>query len=99
MVRTLAAALCLCLGLAVAAPSTALADNNQQDRMKACNEKATGKKGDDRKAFMSKCLKGEPAEAEKAVTPQQQKMKDCNKKAEGMKGDARKKFMSECLKG
>ncbi|HEX6592672.1 MAG TPA: PsiF family protein [Moraxellaceae bacterium] len=30
----------------------------QQQRMKDCNDKATGKKGDERKAFMSSCLKG-----------------------------------------
>jgi hypothetical protein len=30
----------------------------QQERMKACNVKATDMKGDDRKKFMSDCLKG-----------------------------------------
>ena len=29
----------------------------QQERMKTCNVDATGKKGDERKAFMSECLK------------------------------------------
>ena len=29
----------------------------QQERMKTCNADATGKKGDERKAFMSECLK------------------------------------------
>jgi hypothetical protein len=29
----------------------------QQDKMKQCNKDATGKKGDERKAFMSTCLK------------------------------------------
>ena len=32
------------------------AANSQQDKMKACNAQATGKKGDERKAFMSDCL-------------------------------------------
>jgi hypothetical protein len=33
----------------------------QQDKMKKCNADASAKslKGDDRKAFMSECLKGE----------------------------------------
>ena len=31
---------------------------SQQDKMKACNGKAGDKKGDERKAFMSECLKG-----------------------------------------
>jgi len=91
MIRLLAAALCLALA------SPAFADNAQQDRMKACNEKAKGMKGDDRKVFMSKCLKGEEAAPAK-LTPQE-RMKDCNKKAEGKKGEERKTFMSECLKG
>ena len=29
----------------------------QQEKMKVCNKKAEGKKGDERKAFMSDCLK------------------------------------------
>lgn len=34
------------------------AQKAQQDKMKACNEKAADKKGDDRKAFMKQCLSG-----------------------------------------
>jgi hypothetical protein len=30
----------------------------QQEKMTACNKKAGEKKGDERKAFMSECLKG-----------------------------------------
>lgn len=30
----------------------------QQERMKSCSKQATGKKGDERKKFMSACLKG-----------------------------------------
>jgi hypothetical protein len=89
MIRTLAAALCL----AFAAP--ALAAGGQQQVMKDCNVKAADLKGADRKAFMSKCLKGEDA----APVTQQQKMKDCNAKAGDMKGADRKAFMSKCLKG
>jgi hypothetical protein len=63
--------------------------------MKECNAKAEGKKGDERKAFMSACLSGKEA----APMTQQEKMTACNKKAGGMKGDERKAFMSKCLKG
>lgn len=48
---------------ALAAPllvaSPAMAENAQQNKMKQCNADATasGKKGDERKAFMSSCLK------------------------------------------
>lgn len=34
------------------------AQKKQQERMKDCNVKAEGKAGDDRKKFMSTCLKG-----------------------------------------
>lgn len=69
----------------------------QQQRMADCNQQASGKSGDERKAFMSACLKGESS----AATTQQQKMKTCNADAskKSLKGDERKAFMSNCLKG
>ena len=77
------------------------AQKKQQTRMKECNERAADKKGDERKKFMSACLKGgsgaQPTKAQKA---QQDRMKACNKQASDkkLKGDERKKFMSSCLK-
>ena len=75
----------------------------QQERMKACNQKAGDKKleGDARKSYMSSCLKGEEPGASDKQKAQQQKMKDCNKQAadKKVKGDERKSFMSSCLKG
>ncbi|MBD9471837.1 PsiF repeat family protein [Achromobacter sp. ACM01] len=84
-----------------AAPATAKTPTPQQQRMADCNKSAEGKKGDDRKAYMSSCLKGETAAPAKELTPQQQKMKDCNAKASSQQltGDKRKTFMSTCLKG
>jgi psiF repeat len=68
----------------------------QQEKMASCNKEAADKslKGDDRKKFMSECLRA-------AKMSQQEKMKACNKDAgeKALKGDERKKFMSECLKG
>jgi len=70
----------------------------QQNKMTTCNADASAKllKGDDRKAFMSTCLKAAPAPA----ATQQEKMKTCNATAgtQSLKGDARKAFMSDCLK-
>lgn len=64
----------------------------QQTKMTTCNADATAQalKGDERKAFMSKCLTATP----------QQRMKTCNATASTreLKGDARQAFMSECLK-
>ena len=82
------------------APSEA--QKKQQERMKDCNIKAEGKSGDERKQFMSSCLKGQDAAGKgptAAQKKQQERMKDCNIKAEGKSGDERKKFMSSCLKG
>ena len=101
-----------CLGFAFAVSATAFA-GPQQEKMKGCNAEAKGMKGDERKAFMSKCLKkdyvlkADAAKAEaKPAAPvakptQQDKMKSCNAdaKTKNLKGDERKKFMSSCLKG
>ena len=92
------------LGLSMSLGMAHAADKEktpQQQKMAACNKDATGKKGDERKAFMKSCLSAKPAaEAAKAPT-QQEKMKTCNAdaKTKALKGDERKKFMSECLKG
>ena len=75
-------------------PTTTLTP--QQQKMKDCNAQAGDKKGDERNAFMSNCLKATP---EPAKMTQQEKMKACNVKAGEKKGDERKSFMSECLKG
>ncbi|MGF6396979.1 hypothetical protein ABH905_000645 [Pseudomonas frederiksbergensis] len=83
--------------------SQGFAATAQQNKMTTCNAEATAKslKGDERKAFMSTCLKAAPAaDAAKPMTPQQEKMKTCNATAatQALTGDARKAFMSDCLK-
>ncbi len=85
-------------GALVAAPAfgadtKAAAPNPQQERMKACNEQAGDKKGDDRKAFMKTCLSNKPA------AKPESRMAMCNKKTAGLKGDERNKAQSECMKG
>jgi hypothetical protein len=84
--------------------------------MKTCSADAKAKslKGEDRKSFMSTCLKGDGATAAATPAPaatapatatakatQQEKMKTCSAdaKSKSLKGDARKSFMSTCLKG
>ena len=100
--KTLIAA-CALLGLLI---NPALAANEQQNKMATCNKDATGKKGDERKAFMKECLSSKPAapaavpapeSAPAAGNSQQNKMATCNKEATGKKGDERKAFMKECL--
>ena len=43
------------------------ADHPQQTRMKECNVKAKGKKGDERRQFMSACLSGKDGGAKKVA--------------------------------
>ena len=78
------------LGLLMAVAAHA-APGAQQNLMGTCNTEATGKKGDERKAFMSSCL----SDGKKR---QQERMKMCNTDATGKKGAERKAFMSTCLK-
>lgn len=84
--------------LLMSALSTSAFAATPQERMKTCNADATTKalKGDERKAFMSTCLK---ADSNAATTPQE-RMKTCNADAatKALKGDERKAFMSDCLK-
>ncbi|HEU0282947.1 MAG TPA: PsiF family protein [Gallionella sp.] len=94
-----------CLGFAFTVSAPAFAAG---EKMKGCNKEATGMKGDERKAFMKKCLSKDyvlksdaAAPAKPAAPTQQDKMKKCNAdaKTKELKGDERKKFMSTCLKG
>ena len=73
----------------------------QQERMKSCNAQAgkEGLKGEERKAFMSECLRADAGNNN--LTAQQERMKSCNAQAsnQALKGDERKAFMSSCLRG
>ena len=84
------------LVLAVLFSAQGFAATAQQEKMTSCNADASAKalKGDERKAFMSNCLKKD------VPTAQQEKMKTCNADAstKALKGDERKAFMSDCLK-
>jgi hypothetical protein len=96
LITLFAMGLTLALGTAHAAEEKA--KTAQQTKMGTCNKDATGKKGDERKAFMKECLSAKPAAAAApAVTSQQSKMKTCNVDAKGKKGDERKAFMKACL--
>ena len=78
--------------VAASAPMT-----TQQSKMGDCNKQATGKKGDDRKAFMKSCLSAGGASALATPMTQQEKMKKCSGEGKGKKGDEYKAFMKTCL--
>ncbi|HEX5338503.1 MAG TPA: PsiF family protein, partial [Gallionella sp.] len=89
--KKLIALVCVGVAFAVSAPAFA---GPQQDKMKGCSKEAKGMKGDERKAFMSKCLKkdyelkaeaapaakaeAKPTASAAAPVKQQDKMKSCN---------------------
>ena len=93
--KTLLSVIALFLGclslpaLAADAPASAPL-SKRQSKMTTCNADAAGMKGDERKAFMKKCLSA-------AKHTQQDKMKSCNAEARDKKGDERKAFMKACL--
>ena len=100
----LGVALAIGAGFAAAQDTKAKSDKPltaQQQRMVDCNKQAAGKSGDERKTFMSSCLKGEATATAPTKQTQQEKMKSCNADASKQKltGDARKTFISTCLKG
>ena len=102
--RLLIAAICLALGASVAVAQDkkepSAAQKKQQARMKDCNQKAADKKGEERKKFMSACLKADGDGPSAAQKQQQNRMTACNKQASDkkLKGEERKTFMSGCLK-
>ena len=99
MKKLLSAAIVAALSLSAA---SVFAANSQQNKMGDCNKQATAKalKGDERKKFMSECLKapGAPAAAPAAELAPKDAMKACSAAGKGKKGDDYKKFMSDCLK-
>ena len=102
LLTAVAAAALLCAAPTFAADTkaadTTKTTNAQQDKMKACNDQAGDKKGDERKAFMKTCLSNKPMDAAKPMT-QSEKMSMCNKKTAGMAKEERSKAQSECMKG
>lgn len=83
--------------LACAAVAFGAQATPQQDKMKACNAEAKGKKGDERKAFMKECLSGgAAASAPMAADPA---AAACDKSAADKKlhGAAAKSHIKKCM--
>jgi hypothetical protein len=76
----------------------------QQEKMKACNADAKGKKGDERKAFMKECLSAKPSATSPGAAPAAAGGKaapaaaGCEAKAAEKKlaGAAKSSFMKKC---
>ena len=88
------AILLACAALAFGAQATP-----QQDKMKACNAEAKGKKGDERKAFMKECLAGAAPAAASAPAAAGGAGAACEKSAADKKlhGAAAKSHIKKCM--
>lgn len=105
----LALALGLCSGISVAHAKDGKPLTPQQQRMSDCSKQSKGMKGDERRAFMSTCLKGKHETGDtapekpvaKTASSQQNRMKTCNAEAktQALGGAERKDFMRSCLRG
>ena len=103
MKKIVSAAIAALLSLSAA---SAMAANAQQNKMKDCNAQATAKalKGDERKKFMSECLKAAPLPPAPPPPPAagplapKDAMKACAAASKGKAGAEKKQFMSDCLK-
>jgi len=73
---------------------------SQRERFAACAHDSRGMNRDERRAFMSKCLRKQPAGAAAAAAAQR-RLGPCNAKADRRKlqGDERRAFVSGCLEG
>jgi len=71
----------------------------QQQKMATCNKEATGKKGDERKAFMKTCLSAAPAAAASAAAPATGAAAACDTQAteKKLKGAAKTSFTKKCV--
>ena len=77
---------------------------SQRERFAACAHDSRGMNRDERRAFMSKCLRKQPAGAaggSAAGAAAQRRRAPCNAKADRRKlqGDERRAFVSGCLEG
>ncbi len=92
LLTLLALGLSLSLGVAHA-DDEKKAPTAQQNKMSMCNKQAGNKTGDERKAFMSDCLKAKPASAGAAASPA------CEKSAADKKlaGAAKTSHIKKCM--
>jgi len=104
--RTLCLTACaIVLSLSVAPLRAAEGESHttpQREKFAACAHEAQGLKGDERREFMSECLRKHPEGAKQAVaTESGGRLAPCNAEADRLKlhGDERRAFLGTCLRG
>ncbi len=72
----------------------------QREKFAACAHESQGLKGDERREFMSECLR-KHAPAKDAVAHEGGRLTPCNAEADRRKlhGDERRAFLGSCLRG
>jgi hypothetical protein len=72
----------------------------QREKFAACAHESQGLKGDERREFMSECLR-KHAPAKDAVAHEGGRLAPCNAEADRRKlhGDERRAFLGSCLRG
>ena len=105
--RTLCLTACaILLSLSVAPLRAAEGESHtttpQREKFAACVHQAQGLKGDERREFMSECLRKHPEAARDAVAAESGgRLAPCNAEADRLKlhGDERRAFLGACLRG
>jgi hypothetical protein len=103
-----AAIACLAV-LPLSAEEPATKAQSQRDKFAACGHESKGLKGDERREFMSECLKGhgpdtairEARDTMAGDAAEESRRRPCTEEADRRKlhGDERRTFMGSCLKG
>lgn len=104
--RTLCLTACaILLSLSVAPLRAAEGESHstpQREKFAACVHEAQGLKGDERREFMSECLRKHPEAGKDAVAAESgARLTPCNAEADRLKlhGDERRAFLGACLRG
>ena len=73
----------------------------QRQKFAACAHEAQGLKGDERREFMSECLRKHPSASSDVAADSGRRLAPCNAEADRRKllGDERRAFLGSCLKG
>jgi hypothetical protein len=91
----------LSLVTVAAAPYGSPAKSSQQDKAKACNDRADkkGLQGQDRKTFMQSCLNNAANSGSGGNVSDQDKANACKNLADrkGLKGADRRSFLKDCM--
>ena len=96
--RSLVAALWVCLLALPAYAQPSAAQMERDKRRMDCMAQSGGVRAEERKKFVADCMNS--AQPTPAMKKQQDLMRDCDRRAaaKGLRGDDRMKFMGDCVR-